>query len=394
MSRALKLILCLLLISQGAQAGDMDACYQANFRQVDRVADLPSEVIGLIYANSQGELDLNFLSQNEQEKVKAGKYYLGIADRGGAFQPGCTDDGKTPMARVVMAAVSPACTLIAIEHGGAGHGAGLRIFLRGNETWVRGDKFDHPRAQLMYQGKYETDFPTFIAQANFEIGYLYEHGFGNAVIKDPAESIKWYSLAANQGHAHSMYTLGRMYSEGRGTPIDLTTALQWFEKAAQKNVRYQYELGAIYFRSNITSPDIKKGVKLIRAAADAGDSRAQVHLGQLYLEGDHLRQDYAKALKLFRDNMTGTDSNARYYLGMMYKNGLGVKKNLKVAWALLAGSGRNPQVIDFVQLFSRDDWEDAKNLKLKMDGGYTPEQKYVKPFGVLIALDTYLDSQQ
>jgi hypothetical protein len=192
------LFLYIVFISSYSQAGEMDACYQANFKQIDRLLDLPPDVIGLVYANSHGDQDLSSISNEEKEKIQSGYYYLGISDRGGPFSPGSTPLGNEASLRLIMAAASDECILVAIEHGGAAHGAGMKVFLRENESWMRGDKFDHPRAQLAYTGKYDTDLASFLAEANYELAEAFKYGRG--VKQDIAESLKWYLLAANQGH--------------------------------------------------------------------------------------------------------------------------------------------------------------------------------------------------
>lgn len=44
------------------------------------------------------------------------------------------------------------------------------------------------------------------ADAQFYLGYLYEEG--EKLDQDPAEMVKWYGLAAAQGHTEAEYRLG------------------------------------------------------------------------------------------------------------------------------------------------------------------------------------------
>jgi hypothetical protein len=193
------LFLFFLFVTSYSQAGEMDACYEANFKQIDRILDLPPEVIGLLYANSHGEFDLSAMPLEEKNKIQSGYYYLGIADKRGAFSSSSTPLGNEASLRLIMTAASDECIFVAIEHGGSGHGAGMRVFLYEDGRWMRGDRFDHPRAQLTYTGKYDTDLPSFIAQSSYELGEAFKYGRG--VKKDLVESQKWYSLSANQGHS-------------------------------------------------------------------------------------------------------------------------------------------------------------------------------------------------
>lgn len=378
-----------LFIASNAHAGQMDACYQANFKQLDRILDLPPEVIGLLYASSHGEKYLSSVSPEEKEKIQSGYYYLGIADRGGPFSPGCSPVGNEASLRLVMAAASEKCIFVAIEHGGAGHGAGMRVFLYQNESWVRGDQFDHPRAYLMYQGKYDTDLPSFMAQANYELGYAFKHGSG--VNKDLVESLRWYLLSAEQGHEMAMFELGRIYAEGLGVEKDSKKAISWFEKAAANNPELNYRLGTIYIEGKLLQQDIKKGLKKIKSAIAKENLNAQVYMGKLHLSGEIVKQDYAEAIKLFRKSIT---RGGREQLARIYKEGLGVEKNNVVVWALLSGAGGSSyqEVLELQQQMSPSELEQAKRLKNDMDGYFSSmgSSSYAEPKGILTSLDAYL----
>ncbi len=70
------------------------------------------------------------------------------------------------------------------------------------------------------------------AQAQFELGVRYAHGYG--VSRDDQEAAKWYRLAAEQGDADAQHALGVMYDEGRGVPKDYVLAHMWLNLAAAK----------------------------------------------------------------------------------------------------------------------------------------------------------------
>ena len=52
-----------------------------------------------------------------------------------------------------------------------------------------------------------------------------------AVLKDDAEAVRWYRMAAEQGHAGAQYNLGSMYANGRGVLKDATLAHMWLNIA-------------------------------------------------------------------------------------------------------------------------------------------------------------------
>ena len=46
--------------------------------------------------------------------------------------------------------------------------------------------------------------------------------------------MRWYRLAADQGHADAQYNLGFMYANGEGVPQDYVQAYLWFNLAASR----------------------------------------------------------------------------------------------------------------------------------------------------------------
>ena len=53
--------------------------------------------------------------------------------------------------------------------------------------------------------------------------------------QDAAEAVRWYRLAADQGHASAQYNLGLMYGDGQGVPQDNVEAHMWFNLAASRS---------------------------------------------------------------------------------------------------------------------------------------------------------------
>jgi len=57
---------------------------------------------------------------------------------------------------------------------------------------------------------------------------------GRGVPKDYKTAVKWWTLAAEQGHAVAQYNLGVMYDNGKGVPQDDKTAVKWWTLAAEQ----------------------------------------------------------------------------------------------------------------------------------------------------------------
>jgi TPR repeat protein len=80
------------------------------------------------------------------------------------------------------------------------------------------------------------------------------------VVQDYAEAVKWYRLAAAQGHAAAQSNLGTMYVNGQGVVQDYAEAVKWY-----------------------------------RLAAAQGHAAAQSNLGTMYVNGQGVVQDYVRA---------------------------------------------------------------------------------------------------
>ena len=74
-------------------------------------------------------------------------------------------------------------------------------------------------------------------------------------------------------------------------------------------------------------PGLAEGVKLLRQAAEQGDSEAWFKLGYAYRQGDVVEQDMAEAIKWLRLAAEQGDARARYNLGCAYYVGEGVEED-------------------------------------------------------------------
>ena len=54
------------------------------------------------------------------------------------------------------------------------------------------------------------------------------------VPKDDSEAMRWYRLAAEQGHADAQWSLGLMYEVGVGVPQDYVAAHVWLNLSASR----------------------------------------------------------------------------------------------------------------------------------------------------------------
>ena len=61
--------------------------------------------------------------------------------------------------------------------------------------------------------------------------WVVSYDTGEGVAKDPREAVRWYRLAAAQGHAKAQYVLGFAYWAGEGVITDEREAYIWLSLA-------------------------------------------------------------------------------------------------------------------------------------------------------------------
>ena len=124
---------------------------------------------------------------------------------------------------------------------------------------------------------------------------------------------------------------------------DYVTAAKLMRVAAdQGNSVAQYELGVMYDEGRGVIQDYKEAVKWFRLSADQGNARAQFNLGVMYVEGQGVTQDFKEAVKWYRLSADQRDAIAQSNLGFMYANGQGVTQDYVRAhmwWNISASSG-------------------------------------------------------
>lgn len=93
---------------------------------------------------------------------------------------------------------------------------------------------------------------------------------------------QWRPLAA-RGNADAMFNLGQAYRLGRGIPIDLGEAKDWYTRAARLgHVDAQTQLGMMLFQNGYP----RAAMSWLRKAADRGEARAQLLYGTALYNGD------------------------------------------------------------------------------------------------------------
>ena len=105
------------------------------------------------------------------------------------------------------------------------------------------------------------------------------YGNGEGVLQDDAEAVKWYRLAAEQGHSAAQASLGYMYANGEGAAGRCRRQSAGIGLAADQGNDYaQYALGTMYAQGLGVPQDGTEAVRWLRLAADQGNTGAQNYL--------------------------------------------------------------------------------------------------------------------
>ena len=214
----------------------------------------------------------------------------------------------------------------------------------------------HELGNMEYNGlitgkpRYEEAYNYYLKAANYNypascwmISYMIiNKKIGSLSHDDILLAWTYLNKAYNLDSISAINTMGLCYKYGytpEGT-IDINKAIDYFEKAANKNYIYAYNnLGKIYEEQN----NIKKAIEYYKISAEAEDSWACNKLGLLSYEGKYIEKNLSKALNYFK---TGANApiasripwNIYNLVKLFYLPGnatLGIKKDISKSLELL-----------------------------------------------------------
>jgi TPR repeat protein len=212
---------------------------------------------------------------------------------------------------------------------------------------------DRVEAARWYRAAAEQGNPN----AQFSLGQLYDRGEGVPV--DKAEAAKWYRMAAERGIVAARMNLGALYETGQGVPLDKAEASRWYRLAAEQgnsqarinmyrvdsergsadamfHLGYAYDTGSGVYQNKTTA------IQWYEQAANRGHAPAQNNLGSLYYNryygGDKTLKLLIDAAKWYRTSAELGLMQAQYNLAVMLHYGQGMLENRveAVKWYSLA----------------------------------------------------------
>lgn len=158
----------------------------------------------------------------------------------------------------------------------------------------------------------------FIAQ--YILGRSYHTGDG--VSKNIDMALEYFLQSAKNGFSKAFCPLGNIYKERK----EYENALYWFQKAADNNIAKAYfRLAAIQIEKIATQDAINKGYKNLQKGVECGDPACAFILGKEYIDGNTwgggniISVDKKKGIELIRQAADSGHLKARKYLGKYYR---------------------------------------------------------------------------
>ena len=202
------------------------------------------------------------------------------------------------------------------------------------------------------------------AETQFSLGQIYS--FGRGVPWDGKEAARWYRLAAEQGHTRAQLILGDMYARGSGVPWDYQEAVNVVppgSPAEAGDAGAHFKLGVMYeYGEGVPENEreaekwYREAVRRYRKAAEQGDAEAQYMLGSFYRTGKLVAQNHNEAMKWLRMAAEQGTALAQFNLSLMYADGLGVPPdhNEAMKWLRMAAEqGFAAAQVRLAQLYAK-----------------------------------------
>ena len=131
---------------------------------------------------------------------------------------------------------------------------------------------------------------------------------------DFKKAVEEWRGPAVAGDADAQFNLGQAYTLGRGVPVDLALAEEWYRKAAQQgHAQAGDNYGLALFQNNKRD----QAVSWLEKSATRGEPRAQFVLGTMYFNGDSVSRDWVRAYALMTRASSSGLSQASATLAQM-----------------------------------------------------------------------------
>ena len=169
------------------------------------------------------------------------------------------------------------------------------------------------------------------ADAAYALGRIYQTGEGAPDDKaDPARAEEFYRKAAETGHEKARLNLAGLLMSDPKKVLEGMKILK--DTATAGSGKAMLVLGQLYAGGQIVEQNLTTARDFFEKAAAAGEADGNVLVGQMFEAGQGADQDITKATELYEKAAAGKSIQGMMRLANLYANGAkGMEKNLDTA---------------------------------------------------------------
>ena len=168
------------------------------------------------------------------------------------------------------------------------------------------------------------------AHVMFRLGKMYATGVG--VARDEAEAARWYRRGADAGNVNATAALAEALLEGHGTTVDQQQGVRLLKTAAaREHVGAMYRLAHILLEGKLDAKDPAEAARLLTKGAEARHAPSMVELGRMYTNGIGVPADARGGATWYRQAAELNYSPGMVNLGWAYEHGTGIETDLAQA---------------------------------------------------------------
>ena len=163
---------------------------------------------------------------------------------------------------------------------------------------------------------------------------------GDAVDKNYATAIKWFTKCAENGHPDAMFSVAECFLYGCGVDQNSSTAAEWYAKCAETAENglphilrrtAMYNLGVLYALGDGVDKNLATSRRFYTKAAKEGEIDAMFDLGLMYKKGEGVQKNSTKARTWFTKAADGGHAEAMYQIAQYFHLARRANKNLATA---------------------------------------------------------------
>jgi TPR repeat protein len=150
-----------------------------------------------------------------------------------------------------------------------------------------------------------------IADAQALLGQILLDGTG--IARDPGLALRWFEIAARNGHVMALNMLGRCHEHGWGCRPDVALAADYYRRAASAGLDWGlYNLGNLLATGRGVPRDPVRALDCYRQAAGMGHAKSMNLLGRYLEDGVFCHKDLPAAYEWYRCSAEGGDFRGQF----------------------------------------------------------------------------------